>query len=207
MSFKISNSEEYKYNKSAHIYSYKYGWINKIIHFFLNTFAKETKLPFIAIFLFILVVVLSSIQYSKNDKNYLQSKVMLSISTKPDSVSFQNIILYIYDTIGINGFLYNGITHILFFLLTYICIALIEMNIGHIKVLYFLIVCLMFQYFELPFLKAVCEDNLDVNTAIHLSGYCCGSFILFASLGFVLFIIQKHISSVYKKMLVWFIIY
>lgn len=200
-----SISEEYNYNKSAHIYSYKYGSINNFVHFFLNSFVKTTKLPFVAVGIFILVLALNSIQYSNNDK-YFQNKVKDSISTQPDSASFNNILLYIYDTIGINGFSINGIAYVLFFILTYICVALIEMNIGHIKVFYFLVVCFIFQYFERPFSLALCQNDLYGNGSIGDSKYCCGSFIFFASLGFVLFIIQKHISNLYKKFLVWFII-
>jgi len=206
MSFKrISISQGYKYNESAHIYSYKYGWINKIVHFFLDTFVKETKLPFIAIFLFILVIVLNSVQYYNNDK-YLQTQIKDTISKEPDSTSFQNIILYIYDMMGINGFNSFGLGIILLFILTYICVALIEMNIGHIKVLYFLIVCLMFQYFEGGLSASVCLNNQYGCLDLGNTPYCCGSFITYASLGFVLFIIQKNISSLYKKLLVWFII-
>lgn len=201
----LSNSNNYIY-KSAHIYSYKYGWINNLIHFFLNTFVKETKLPFIAIGIFILVVVLSSIQYSKNDKNYLQNEINDTISKEPDSTSFQNIMLYIYNVIGINAFIDNGLAHILFFILTYICVGLIEMNVGHIKVLYFLIVCLMNLFFHGGLSSSVCLNFKIGCDDIANSPYCCGSGILYPALGFVLFIIQKHISSLYKKILVWFII-
>ena len=208
MSFrsKISNSQDFNYNKSPHIYSYKYNWINNLVHFLLNTFVKSTKLPFISILLFILVITLNSIQYNNND-TYLQTQVRKSISTLPDSTSFNNILLYIYDILGINGFILNGMTHILFFILTYICLALIEMNIGHIKVLYFLIVCLMFMFFEGNFSLAICNNNIyGLKNGVSNSPYCCGSFILFASLGFILFIIQKHINDLYIKFIIWFII-
>jgi hypothetical protein len=207
MSFrsKISNSQDYNYNKSPHIYSYKHGWINTIVHFFLNTFIKSTKLPFISISLFIVVIILNTIQYN-NDNKYLQTQVEKSISYETGSTSFNNILLYIYDVIGINGFIMNGLPHILFFILTYICLALIELNIGHIAVLLFLIILLMFQFFIGGFSNAICENIKYGSGRLLSSPYCCGSFILFASLGFVLFIIQKHINDLYSKFLIWIII-
>ena len=36
---------------------------------------------------------------------YLQNQVENSISNSPDSASYQNILLYVYDLIGINGFI------------------------------------------------------------------------------------------------------
>ena len=201
----IKSKLSYHYS-NPHIYSYKYPIINKSIHFLLNTFVKSTKFPFVSILLFILVITLNSIQYNNNNR-YLQTQVQNSISTLPDSTSFNNILLYIYDTIGINGFVINGISHILFFILTYICLALIEMNIGHIKVLYFLIVCLILLFFIDNFGLAICYNNIygDYNRLSHHS-YCCGSFILYASIGFVLYLIQNNINDLLLRTIVWIII-
>ena len=80
------------------------------------------------------------------------------------------------------------------------------MNIGHVSLVFFLIVLLMFQIFEGGFSSAICENNLYDGSIIEKSPYCCGSFILFAALGFTLFIIQKNINDFYTKMYIWFII-
>ena len=207
MSFKpkISNSKDYNYNTSPHIYSYKYSWINHFIHFILNAFMKKSMFPFISIGLFIVVIVLNTIQYN-NNSTYLQDKVKKSVSTDKDSSSPQNSLLYFYDIIGINGFIKNGLVHILFFILTYTCLGLVEMNIGHINLVFFLIVILMFNFFVEGFQSAICENNLYDSNKLENSPFCCGSFILFATLGFTLFIFQKHISDLYTKMYVWFII-
>ena len=207
MSFKakISNSKDYNYTTSPHIYSYKYSWINHFVHFMLNAFMKKSMFPFIAIILYIMVIVLNTIQYN-NHKTYLQDKIINSASTDKDSTSPQNILLYFYHMIGINGFTVNGLAYILYFILTYTCLGLIEMNIGHINTLFFIFVLVLFRYFEGGFLSAVCQNQLDWGDSIGDSPYCCGSFFMWASLGFTLFIFQKHASDFYTKMFIWFII-
>lgn len=160
--------------------------------------------PFIAIGLFIVVIILNSIQY--NNSTYLQDQIKNSISQDEDSTSPQNALLYIYQIIGINGFAIYGFIKILFFLLTYIFLGLVEMNIGHTKTLFFLIMILIFRYFIGGFDSAVCKNDLNDGDNAGNNTYCCGSFILWASLGFTLFIIQKHISNLYKKLCVWFVI-
>ena len=203
--YKINNSPDYNLNKSAQIFSYNYYFINHFINFIINTFVKSTNLPFISIGLYIIVIVLNSIQYS-NHKTYLQDKIKNSVSTAPDSTSPQNVMLYIYDIIGINAFTRNGLAHILFFLVTYICLGLVEMNIGYINTIFFLIIILMFSYFIGGFDLAFCENDLSYGDTIGNSSYCCGSMILWSALGFTLFIIQKNVNNLYKKMYVWFII-
>ena len=64
----------------------------------------------------------------------------------------------------------------------------------------------MFQFFQGGFQSAICKNNLNDNRVLENSPYCCGSFIMWASLGFTLFIFQKHITDLYTKMYVWFII-
>jgi len=100
----------------------------------------------------------------------------------------------------------NGLPHILFFILTYICLSLIELNIGHIAVVFFLTILLISYTFIKEFDVTICDNILYSNNSLYNARYCCGSFILFASLGFVLFIIQKHINDLYSKFLIWIII-
>ena len=208
MSFKsnINNSYNSNITKSAVIYSYKYYSVNHFINFMSNTFVKKTKLPFISIGLFIILIVLNSIQYAANDRKYLQDLLKNSISDAPDTTSPQNALLYIFDIIGINAISVAFYQSVLFFILAYTCLSLIEMNIGHMKLIFFLIVLIMFQFFEVSFISAICENNLDNYRTIGNSPYCCGSFVLWASVGFTLFIIQKHTTDFYKKLYAWFVI-
>lgn len=199
---KIYNSH-YNYNKSPHIYSYKHRWINTIVHFILDKFIKSTKIPFISISLFIIVIILNYKQYSNNNK-YLQTQIQNSISG--GSSKLNNALLFIYELIGINGFSNNGLLHILFFILTYICLALIELNIGHIAVVFFLLILIMSNTFQTEFKTVICKNLLTGSgDSLSNSTYCCGSFVLFASLGFVLFIIQKNINDLYSKIIIWLI--
>ena len=171
-----------------------YKLLNNIFSFTKKTFVKETRYPIISIILFILVIILNSIQYSKNE-NYLQNKIKQSISTGKDKLSLQNALLYFYDIIGINGFTVNGLVHILYYILTYFCLSLIELNIGHIPLLFLLFIDILFNFSWRGFQDAICNNNLNRTKDLESSIYCCGSFILFMSLGFVLYLIQKNINS------------
>jgi hypothetical protein len=68
--------------------------------------------------------------------------------------------LFIYDLVGINGFINNGSGHIMFYILTYICLSLIETNIGHTPVLLFLIILLMSSTFQTEYKEAICNNSL-----------------------------------------------
>jgi hypothetical protein len=182
-----------------------YKLLNNIFLFTKKTFVKETRYPIISIILFILVIILNSIQYSKNEK-YLQNKITQSISTDKDKLSLQNALLYFYDIIGINSFIINGLAHILFYILTYFCLSLIELNIGHIPLLFLLLIDILFNFSWHGFQDAICNNKLDSSRYLESSYHCCGSFILFMSLGFVLYLIQKNINSWIARGFVLFLI-
>ena len=176
------------------------------IHFLLDAFVVSTKFPIISLVLYILVIYLNTVQYN-NNPNYLQDQIKNSISTDEDSTSPQNILLYIYDFIGVNGFVRNGLAHIVFIIASYIFLALVEMNIGHISLVFFLIVMLMFQFSMVDgFSSAICENNLNNGRGVEYAPYCCGSGILWSALGFILFIMQKKSNDLYTKMSFWFLI-
>jgi hypothetical protein len=187
-----------------------YATVNKIaniVSFIKRTFVKETSYPIISILLFILVIIVNSIQYSNNDKNYIQYNIQRSISTDKNNLSLQNSLLYLYDFISINGFMYNGLIYILFYILTYFCLSLIELNIGHISLLFLLLIGIMFQLSWGGFQDAICANSLYSNSRSLLSSpYCCGSFVLFMSLGFVLYLIQKNINNWGIRSLILFVI-
>jgi hypothetical protein len=180
-----------------------YKLLNNIFSFTKKTFVKETRYPIISIILFILVIILNSIQYSKNE-NYLQNKITQSISTDKDKLSLQNALLYFYNIIGINGFIINGLAHILFYILSYFCLSLIELNIGYIPLLFLLLISIAFRFMLNYFQDGICNNSRSYNPSSEL--YCCGSFILFMSLGFVLYLIQKNINSWIARGIVLFLI-
>ena len=191
-----------------------YPILNNILYFINSNFIKTRKYPIISIILFIIVVVLNSIQYHKDDKNYLQNKIIIPSKTKPDgeyefpanTVHKSNIILFFYNLISINGFISNTPVYILFYMLTYFCLSLIEMNIGYLSFLFLLFIGIMFNFFWDQFQDAICMNKISIIKGIESSAYCCSSFILFMSLGFVLYIIQNNLHNIYLRLLVIFII-
>lgn len=192
-------------NKIGHKYGI-YPLLNTIVDFVKKSIIKKTNLPFISIFIFISVIILNSIQYSKNDTQYLQNTSTTHLQHKFGQVTLSNTLLYIYNLIGINGFLSNGLAHILFFMLTYFCLALIEMNIGHVALLFLLLVDIMFQFTIGRFKSSVCINYLSGCEDITNATYCCGSFVLFISLGFVLYLIYKNMNTKLHKGLILFVI-
>ena len=189
-----------------------YATVNKIaniVSFIKRTFVKETSYPIISIILFIIVIILNSIQYSKNDKNYLQSKITenrYDDNKKLKNVYLSNFILYFYNIIGINAFLYNGLLHIFYLIFVYILLSLIEMNIGHIPLIILLFIIILFNSAYMNgIVNSICENSYNIND-LRTSPYCCGSAILFTSLGFVLYLIQHNIIQMNYYILMLFII-
>jgi hypothetical protein len=182
--------------------------ISSQLNFFPKTFVKETKYPIVAILLFIIVITLNSIQYIKKNNTYLQQLfyIVPNKNKKIAEYSLGNSLLFFYDLIGINGFLDNTPAFSLYFLFTYFCFGLIELNIGHAAAIYFFIILLMFQYFITIFTPPVCEGNIYTLIGMPNSPYCCGSFVLMASLGFILFLLQKNIKNIKVRALVLLII-
>jgi len=181
-------------NKIAHKFNI-YPLLNNIVYFTKRTFVKETSYPIISIILFIIVIILNSIQYSKNDTQYLQNKIEEKRydNKKLKNVYLSNFILNFYNIIGINGFLYNGLLHIFYLILAYILLALIEMNIGHIPLIILLFIIILFNSAYMDgIVNSICENSYNIND-LRSSPYCCGSAILFTSLGFVLYLIQHNI--------------
>ena len=194
-------------NKIAHKFNI-YPLLNNIVYFTKRTFVKETSYPIISIILFIIVIILNSIQYSKNDE-YLQNKIIekrYDDNKKLKNVYLSNFILYFYDIIGINAFLYNGLLHIFYLILVYILLSLIEMNIGHIPLIILLFIIILFNSAYMDgIVNSICENSYNIND-LRTSPYCCGSAILFTSLGFVLYLIQHNIIQMNYYILMLFII-
>ena len=189
-------------NTLAHKFNI-YPLLNNIVFFTKSTFVKKTKYPIISICLFILVIILNSIQYSKNDKKYLQKQIINSNNQLEkkhiDEPKYSNTILYIYDIIGINGFINYSPVYIFFFILTYLFLSLVELNIGYFSLLFLLLIDIMFMISWVEYQNAICTDTLTTIKSQDNDGYCCGSFILFMALGFVLYLIQKNIKYIYSR--------
>jgi hypothetical protein len=201
-------------NTLAHKFNI-YPLLNNIVFFTKKIFIKKTSYPIISIILFIVVLILNIIQYSNNDsnsnndKNYLQSKIIekrYNDNKNLKNVYLKNYILYFYDVIGINAFLYNGLLHIFYLILAYILLALIEMNIGHIPLLFLLFIIILFSTtYMRGIVNSICENSYFIDNLL-ISPYCCGSQILFTSLGFVLYLIQHNIIQMNNYILMLFII-
>jgi hypothetical protein len=171
--------------------------LQNIIYLFNSTFIKKTHYPIISIILFIIVVILTSIQYANNNK-YFQNKIV-SDDEINDGIQKFNIsytLLYIFNTFGINAFIDNTPAYIFVFILIYFALALIELNIGHAQLLFLLFINLMFIHFWTPFTRSICENNYLIKPLI-LDFNCCSSHILFASLGFILCLLLKNIRNKY----------
>ena len=211
-----------------------YPILNKIMYFINKNFVKKTKYPIISIILFIIAVVLNSIQYS-NNRNYLQNKIIkydTSIrtsfinttttnknGTRPTNTNSMNYyttytnntnnaLLFIYDMIGINGFIDNTPAHIFFLIATYFLLSLVEMNIGYLPLLFLLFISLMFITFWSKFQNAICQNQFTESVGLHnpLYPYCCGSVILCIALGFVLYITQNNLHNIFIRLLIILII-
>ena len=182
--------------------------LNTIISFIDKIFIHKTSIPIISITLFILVIILNSIQYSKNNKKYLQNQIIVSNQLYSNgTVRLENALLFLYDIVGINGFLNNSLLHILYLILTYSLLSLIEMNIGYLALIFLLFITIMFRTFWDEFQDAICKNKISMMYGIESSSYCCGSVILFMSLGFVLIILLKNINtSLYKIIILCIII-
>jgi len=182
--------------------------LNSVISIIDKIFIHKTSIPIISITLFILVIILNSIQYSKNNKKYLQNQVIVSNQLYSNgTVRLENALLFLYDIVGINGFLNNSLLHILYLILTYSLLSLIEMNIGYLALIFLLFITIMFRTFWDEFQDAICKNKISMMYGIESSSYCCGSVILFMSLGFVLIILLKNINtSLYKIIILCIII-
>jgi hypothetical protein len=199
-------------NSFAHRFN-MYPLLQNTVYLFNSTFVKKTHYPIISICLFIIVIVLNSIQYANNE-NYLQDKILIpnnTLKSTDDTYSIttnsniNNILIYIYDLIGINGFIKNTPGYIFVFIFMYICVSLIELNIGHASLLFLLFITYTFRSFWSGFTKSICENNFIVQS-IDTSRLCCSSDITCMSLGFILCLLLKNIKNIYSAIFIIFLI-
>jgi hypothetical protein len=144
--------------------------------------------PIISLTLFILTLILVLIQYKKNDENYIQKK------TKNNGY-----LLQLFDLLGINSLLYNSLIYILYFIFTYLFMVIIELNIGNIAMIYFVLILIGFNIGIKNISALTCYNRTSIPTNNLFN--CCGSFIFWPALGFVLYLIQNCFDNmIYKGM-------
>jgi uncharacterized membrane protein YecN with MAPEG domain len=146
------------------------------------------KIPFITIILFILALVLKTIQsvkYNDNQPEYLQKKVR-DVNNKQKLDPISALFIYYLEAMGVNSLIelpdnpvWAGVIMLIF---GYLILALIELNIGHSLVAYFILVLILYNSFSNGYQDLICSNIASYNS-LDKSPYCCGSFIFWASIG------------------------
>ena len=166
------------------------------------------KIPYVSIILFILAIVCCSIQKTSNDYYYIQN----IISGKDDNMKKQidpvsAFFLKYLDTMGVNRFLgvnrffdmdeLNITIESIFFLISYLLLMTIEMNIGHAYLAYFIIVLMLYNTFSISYHKLVCFNGWD---------YDRNYIFLYATSGCALAILLSYAHGLMMKSIILFII-
>jgi hypothetical protein len=184
--------------------------INKT--FFPRHTSLYDKVPYVSIILFILAVVLKTIQRLSNDKNYLQNIVLGKTQTprKTQSDPVSALFLNYLDTMGVNSFFDTSnnplAISIVMVLIGYPLLALIEMNVGHALIGYFILVLIFYVSFAGGFQNLVCQNNTSTISKLSNSTYCCGSFIFWATIGCFLSILFMNANRWTTKLIILAII-
>jgi hypothetical protein len=173
-----------------------YPLLNKLSYFLSSTFVKKTHYPIISIILFIITVVINSIQYANNE-DYLQEKIRKFKGGEPH---ISNILLYIYNSLlSINGFVDYTPAYIFVFILTFFAVSLIELNIGHASLLFLLFIVILKNSSWMEISGNICfNGSRDFNLYDN-------KYLLVISYGFILYLIQNNIKNIFYRMIVIFI--
>lgn len=168
------------------------------------------KIPYISIILFIIATILKTIQKMQNNQSYLQNIILGTDSNKTQSNPISAACLYYLDAIGVNSFFDTPdntmILGIIMLLINYPLLMLIEMNIGHAYLAYFILVLILYHPFAILYQKLVCYNSTYANAGLANSPFCCGSFLLWASVGCALAIMLSCATSWTAKFIVLFVI-
>ena len=136
-------------------------------------FIRQTNFPIISFLLFFTTLVLNSIQY-----------------TNAINLPSYSPLWVILDLIGVNGFIINGILLQLFlYVVALINLSLVELWVGSFWIFFFLLMDVLYQIFI-----SILITGCDGHFLIRDPPYCCGSFIMVAALGSVLYIIHQQKS-------------
>ena len=251
-----------------------YNLKHKTSDLFYRSFSPRSssiydKIPYVSIILFILAIALKTIHKLNDDPNYIQNIILgsddnLKTYINPASAFFLNYL----DLMGVNSFLDNMSVGIIYILISYPLLMIIEMNIGHVHIAYFIIVLILYSSFATNFQQLVCKPTATltqtpstkltttkptstttttkptttkpttttttkptptttttkptptttpttttptptstlVNFGLVKLHYCCGSFIVFSAIGFVLAILFSYSHGWKMKSIMCFII-
>jgi len=169
------------------------------------------KIPYVAIILFILAVVLKTIQKNQNNQNYMQDIIL---GTRTDQKTQNNpisaLFLYYLNAMGVNSFFNTPANSfalgIIMLLINYPLLMMIEMNIGHAYLAYFILVLILYHPFASLYQILVCYNSTNADTSFVNSPYCCGSFIFWATIGCALAILLLSANGWMLKSIILFII-
>ena len=172
--------------------------------FFPRHASLYNKVPYVSIVLFILALVLKTIQRTSNNMNYLQDITLGKGQNKTHSDPVSALFLYYLDTMGVNSFFNTDFNNLavglIMLLLGYPLLALIELNVGHALVAYFILVLIFYQTFSAGFKNLVCKNSTWSNNSLDSSHYCCGSFIFWATVGCFLAVLFMNASGLFMKL-------
>jgi len=177
----------------------------KLIPDVLPVSIKKYSIPFISIILFIIVLTLNAIQYDRKDRMFLQNKILpkmkynYKIYEEPKP-AIQNFLLIFYKVIGINSLIKQSLWYILYILVSWGLMSLIEMNIGHISFIYFIIMIFGISFLIDAINSFICVKGLYNTNLDDSLGACCGSQIMWSALGFVLMLYLLKVTNKYIKL-------
>jgi len=181
-----------------------------------KSFAPRTSrfydtIPYVSVILCILAIVLKTIQRIQNNQDYLQNIVLGTGSNKKETQNpVSALFLYYLDSMGVNSFFdtpENTIAFgIIMLLINYPLLMMIEMNIGHAYLAYFILVLILYQPFARLYQKLVCYNSTYADAGLDNSPYCCGSFIFWATIGCALAILLSCANGWIVKSIILFII-
>jgi len=186
-----------------------------LIYSISDTFIRKTKIPFVSIVFCLLAIILSAINYNKGknsnnnqhynkdtkmwyyDEDYLQNKILETPSTEKNP-NPENILLLLYDSLGISGFLYWTPIEFFFKIWMFTLVGLIECMFGHIGAIIFLFYTYLVQISAHTFLNVLCYNDYKNAYDLNRQAYCCGSVIFCVSFAFCLCILIPNVSYYYK---------
>jgi hypothetical protein len=148
--------------------------INKT--FFPKGTSTYDQIPYVSVALCIAAVAIKTIQRVSNNMNYLQDIVLGKGQNKTRSDPVSALFLYYLDTMGVNSFFNTDYNHlavgIIMVLIGYPLLALIELNVGHALVAYFILVLIFYQAFAEGFQNLVCMNSTWGSNSLNGSYYC-----------------------------------
>jgi hypothetical protein len=160
---------------------------------------KKYSIPFVSIILFIIVLILDIVQYTKKDKKYLQNKILKNMRGKNPVPNIQNTLLIFYQMVGINSLIVQSLWYIIYVFVSWGLMSLIEMHVGHISLIYFFLMIFGMTYLINTINTYTCLNGLN-DTVLELSfGSCCGSQIMWSALGFVLMLYLLNVKNAHIK--------